>query len=100
MRHYLVRHIFKICNKFDLLRTTLHTAVHYLDMYFAKNTIISDQLEAITASQACLFMAMKYEEIYPPDLRDWVDRKSRKDVVEMEGKILTALNFQLAHYTV
>jgi len=44
MRVYLVRHIFKICNKFDLLRTTLHTAVHYLDMFLAKSTIINDQL--------------------------------------------------------
>ena len=82
------------------MRTTLHLAVHYLDLYFAKNVILQDQLEAITTSQACLFMAMKYEEIYPPDLRDWVDRKHRNDVLKMEGKILAALNFQLAHYTV
>ena len=44
MRIYLIRHIFKICNKFELLRTTFHLAVHYLDLYFAKNIIITDQL--------------------------------------------------------
>lgn len=83
LRVYLIRHMFKVCNRFDLMRTTLHLAVLYLDLYFDKHILISDQLEAVTVSQACLFMAMKYEEIYPPELRDWVDRKHRPDVLKM-----------------
>ena len=82
------------------MRTTLHLAVHYLDLYFSKQMFINDQLEAISIAQACLFIAMKYEEIYPPELKDWVGRNHRPDVLKMEAKILKTLNFQLAHYTV
>ena len=83
MRAYLVRHMFKIYHRFDLLRVTLHLAVHYLDLFLSKRVILKDQMEAIVVAQACLFIAMKYEEIYPPDLGDWVDRKTKKDVINM-----------------
>jgi len=39
-----------------------------------------------------LFIACKYEEIYPPDLKDFVyitdNAYSKSDVLEMEGLIL------------
>ncbi len=44
-----------------------------------------------------MFISTKYEEIYPPDLRDFVyvtDKAYTKhQILEMEGKILSALNF-------
>lgn len=57
-------------------------------------------MEAVATAQACLFIAMKYEEIYPPDFREWVDHRHKQDVLKLEAKILDALNFQLAHHTV
>lgn len=99
MRSYLVRHIFKIYNKFSLLRTTLYLAVHYMDMYFSKVYNFRDQFEAVAVSQACLFIAMKYEEIYPPDLIEWVDRRHKDDIIRLEAQILQAFDFQLAQYT-
>ena len=46
-----------------------------------------------------MFIASKYEEIYPPDLRDFVyvtDKAyTKKQILAMEGKILKALNFQV-----
>jgi hypothetical protein len=98
-RSYLVKHIFKICERWELLRTTLHLAVFYLDQYFSRNPFIKDQIEGVHSAQACLFIAMKYEEIYPPELKEWVDRRQKEDVVKMEAKVLTTLNFQLAHHT-
>jgi hypothetical protein len=77
MRSYLVRHIFKICIKFSLLRTTLYLAVHYMDLYFSRNYTFRDQFETVAVAQACLFIAMKYEEIYPPDLCEWVDYRHK-----------------------
>ena len=42
-----------------------------------------------------MFIASKYEEIYPPDLRDFVyvtDKAYTKyEILDMEGKILNAL---------
>lgn len=60
MRIYLVRHMYKIYHRFDLLRNTLHLAVHYMDLYFSKQLVLSDQIEGIHAAQACLLIAMKY----------------------------------------
>ena len=68
VRGYLVRHIFKVATKHQLKRTTIYLAVHYMDSYFSINTAINDQCMAATTAQACLLIAMKYEEIYPPEL--------------------------------
>jgi len=46
-----------------------------------------------------MFIATKYEEIYPPDLRDFVyvtDKAyQKKEILEMEGKILSSLAFNI-----
>ena len=99
MRNYLVRHIFKICEKFSLLRSTLFLAVHYMDLYFSRTYTFKDQIEMVSVAQACLFIAMKYEEIYPPDLGDWVDHRQKAEIIRLEAEVLRALDFQLAHYT-
>lgn len=82
------------------MRTTIHLAVLYLDLYLARHPMLQDQLEAVAAAQACLFIAMKFEEIYPPDLEDWVERRHRQDVLKLEAAVLKALDYQLAHSTV
>lgn len=99
MRTYLVRHIVKICEKFTLLRSTLYLAVQYMDLYFSRNYMFKDQIEMVSVAQACLFIAMKYEEIYPPDLSDWVDHRQKGEIIRLEAEVLRVLDFQLAHYT-
>jgi G2/mitotic-specific cyclin-B, other len=46
---------------------------------------------------ASLFIACKYEEIYPPDLKDFVyitdNAYTKQEVLDMEGKILQTLQF-------
>ena len=46
-----------------------------------------------------MFIATKYEEIYPPDLRDFVyvtDKAYTKhEILEMEGLILNSLSFNI-----
>jgi len=46
-----------------------------------------------------MFIAVKYEEIYPPDLRDFVyvtDKAyTTKEILEMEGRMLTSLSFNI-----
>ena len=42
------------------MRTTLHLAVFYLDLYFEKEMNVADQMQAVAIAQACLFIAMKY----------------------------------------
>jgi hypothetical protein len=70
-----------------------------MDLYFSKVYAFKDQYETVVVAQASLFMAMKYEEIYPPELGEWVDHRHKQDIVQMEAEILRTLDFQLAHYT-
>ena len=46
-----------------------------------------------------MFIATKYEEIYPPDLRDFVyvtDKAyTKQEILQMEGNILRTLDFQI-----
>lgn len=53
------------------------------------------QLLAIT----CLFVSAKYEEIYPPKVIDLIEKTMnsyhKRQVIDLEQKILVALNFQL-----
>lgn len=46
-----------------------------------------------------MFISTKYEEIYPPDLRDFVyvtDKAyTKKEILDMESKILSALDFNI-----
>ena len=47
-----------------------------------------------------MFIASKYEEIYPPDVGEYVyitdDTYSKKQVLRMEHLVLKVLNFDLA----
>lgn len=48
---------------------------------------------------ATLFLAAKYEEIYPPELRDFLavseNKFTKKTVLQMEKDILHVLNFRI-----
>jgi hypothetical protein len=99
MRSYLVKYIFRISFKYSLLRTTTYLAVHYMDLYFSRVFAFRDQFETVAVAQTCLFIAMKYEEIYPPDLSEWVDHRYKSEILRLEADILRSLDFQLAHYT-
>lgn len=46
-----------------------------------------------------MFIAMKYEEIYPPELLDWVDIKYKNQILKWEAKILVTLDFKLIWHT-
>jgi len=48
---------------------------------------------------AALLISCKYEEIYPPEIKDFVyitdNAYDIKELLDMEGKILLALNFDI-----
>jgi hypothetical protein len=50
-RGFLVRHPFKIYIKLSLKHTTLFLAVHYMDLYFSRQTNLLDQFETIAVVQ-------------------------------------------------
>lgn len=95
MRSILVDWLVSVHRRFKLMPETLFLAVKISDRYLlSQETIRKDlQLVGVTA----LFIAAKYEEIYPPELRDLIlltDRAYSKDqALAMEKKILKCLDF-------
>ena len=83
--------------KFHLLTETLFMTVNLMDRYLSKMEIDKKeyQLMAITS----MLIACKFEEVYPPEIRDFIyisDKSfSKEEIIKMESNILSSLNFDL-----
>ena len=82
MRSILVDWLIEVHLKFKLVPETLYLTVNLIDRYLERAEVSRAKLQLVGVS--CLLVASKYEEIYPPELRDLVyicDRAyTRQDV--------------------
>jgi len=67
-RGFLVEWIIDVTRKFRLLPETLYVTVSIIDRYLSLVNIKKSQLHMLGV--ASLLVATKYEEIYPPELKD------------------------------
>eukprot|EP01038_Epipyxis_sp_PR26KG_P003985 gene3985-5709_t len=97
MRAILVDWLLEVHYKFKLQTATLWLCVNILDRYLEIVDIPRSKLQLIGVSS--LFIACKYEESLPPEVRDCVYitdyAYDREEVLKMESSILTALTFNL-----
>ncbi|KAL4506054.1 hypothetical protein ABPG72_013815 [Tetrahymena utriculariae] len=97
MRWILIDWLIEVHYKFKLLQETLFIAVYIIDKYLSITKIKRSKLQTIGIT--ALFIAAKYEEIYPPELREFSDITdracSKSEILQMEGDIINALNFQI-----
>jgi hypothetical protein len=97
MRAILVDWLVEIHIKFKMLPETLYLTVNLLDRFLEKVPISKQKLQLVGVTS--LLIASKYQEIYPPELRDFVhvcDRAyTREEILEMEGDMLKTLQFNL-----
>lgn len=74
---------------------TLYLTVNIIDRYLQTKQVRRSKLQLLGVS--ALFVASKYEEIYPPEIRDLVyitDRAYNKhEIVEMEASIINTLQY-------
>lgn len=83
--------------KFKLLPETFFITTKLIDLAIQKMGCKQSELHLL--SLGALLIAMKYEEIYPPSLKNIIRAASREpeftqqDVVNMEFRILKALDF-------
>lgn len=96
MRLVLMNWLIDVHLNFKLVQETLFLCVSIVDRYLEKNKNIGRenlQLVGITA----LMIATKYEEIYAPEIDDFVyvcdNLFTRKDMLKMEKSIIKTLNF-------
>ena len=97
MRGILVDWIIEVHLKFKLLPETLFLTVNLTDRYLEKTQISRTRLQLV--SVAALLIASKYEEIYVPELCDFVfitdNAYSKEEILEMERSILMTLQFSI-----
>ena len=81
---------------------TLYLTVNIIDRYLEKKQVRRSKLQLLGV--AALLAASKYEEIYPPEIRDLVyitDRAYNKhEILEMESSVITTLNFNFTVPTI
>ena len=70
MRAILVDWLIDVHQKFKLLSETLFLAVNIIDRFLSIRLINRNKLQLIGVTAAMI--ATKYEEIYPPTVKDWV----------------------------
>jgi hypothetical protein len=97
MRAILIDWLVEVHMKFRLVPETLYLCVNIIDRYLSLVEIerVKLQLVGVTA----LLLACKYEEIYPPEVRDCVyitDRAyTRQEVLDSEQEIVKVLGWKL-----
>jgi cyclin B len=97
MRGILIDWLVDVHLKFKLLPETLFLSTELIDRYLEKVEINRNKLQLVGVSS--LFIACKYEEIYPPELKDFVyitDKAySKEEILKMEYEILRSLDFNI-----
>jgi len=99
MRAVLIDWLVGVHLQFHLLQETLYTTVAILDRFLQVEVgaITRNKLQLVGV--AAMLVASKYEEIYAPEVKDFVyitDRAyTEKDILRMEIRILATLKFDL-----
>ncbi|KAF5296260.1 hypothetical protein FQA39_LY12597 [Lamprigera yunnana] len=98
MRTILVDWLVEVALEYKLQSETLFLAVNYIDRFLSYMSVVRGKLQLV--GTAAMFIAAKYEEIYPPDISEFVyitdDTYTRRQVVRMEHLILKVLSFDLS----
>lgn len=97
MRSILVDWLVEVHLKFKLVPETLYLTINLIDRYLQRIQVSRPKLQLVGVTS--LLIAAKYEEIYPPELRDLVyicDRAySKQEILEMEENILRNLEYKI-----
>ena len=94
-RAFLVEWLIDVHRKFKLMPETLYVTISIVDRFLSMKEIKKSELHLIGVTS--LLISTKYEEIYPPDLKDLLvvseNKFTKAEVLRMENKILSTLEF-------
>ncbi|XP_065669268.1 G2/mitotic-specific cyclin-A [Hydra vulgaris] len=98
MRAILVDWLVEVSEEYKLIPQTLYLSVSYIDRFLSHMSVLRGKLQLVGA--ACMLVAAKFEEIYPPEVAEFVyitdDTYTAKQVLRMEHLILKTLAFDLS----
>lgn len=70
MRAILVDWLVEVAEEYKLLPQTLYLTINYIDRFLSVMSVLRGKLQLV--GTACMLVAAKFEEIYPPDVSDFV----------------------------
>jgi len=98
MRSILIDWLVEVAEEYKIHNETLFLAVSFIDRFLSHMSVLRGKLQLV--GTAAMFIASKYEEIYPPEVAEFVyitdDTYTKKQVLRMEHLILKVLAFELA----
>ncbi|XP_050300043.1 G2/mitotic-specific cyclin-A [Anthonomus grandis grandis] len=98
MRTILVDWLVEVAEEYKLHTETLYLAINYIDRFLSYMSVIRSKLQLV--GTAAMFLASKYEEIYPPEIGEFVyitdDTYTKKQIIRMEQLIVKVLGFGLS----
>uniref|UniRef100_A0A182PUW9 Uncharacterized protein n=1 Tax=Anopheles epiroticus TaxID=199890 RepID=A0A182PUW9_9DIPT len=98
MRTILIDWINEVHYQFKLDIDTYHMTVSLIDRYLQTvKTVPKKKLQLVGVT--AMFIASKYEELFPPEIQDFVyitdDTYQKNQILEMEKELVRALDFNL-----
>ncbi len=97
MRAILIDWLVEVHLKFKLVPESLYLTVNLIDRYLEKEQVNRQRLQLVGVT--AMLIACKYEEIYPPIVKDFVyitdNAYSKEEILEMERKMLQTLDFDI-----
>ncbi|EPS62422.1 hypothetical protein M569_12366, partial [Genlisea aurea] len=97
MRAILVDWLIEVHRKFELMPESLYLTVNILDRFLSVRTVSRRELQLVGISS--MLIACKYEEIWAPEVNDFVaisdNAYIREQVLKMEKTILEKLDWYL-----
>lgn len=97
MRAILIDWIIEVLNQFNLKTESMFLTINLIDRYLEKVQVNKDILQLVGVS--AMLIACKYEEIYPPQIRDYIymcDKcYNREQIITMELSMLAELDFNI-----
>lgn len=101
MRAVLVDWLVDVHKKYKLKPETLFLAIGLVDRYLERRTTAKRVLQLVGVT--ALLIAAKFEELYPPQINDFVyvtDKAyTKEEVIKMEALMLAALEFKICRPT-
>lgn len=101
-RAILIKWLVEVSDEYELQSETLFISIAIIDRFLSRMSIPTCNFQLLGV--AAMFIASKYEEIYPPNLYQFIelteDTYSGSQIRQMEQEILKALDFRIAVPTI
>lgn len=101
-RTILINWLVEVADEYELQTETLFICVNIIDRFLSKMSVSTSHFQLLGV--AAMFIATKYEEIYPPYLSQFVEVTDEtfqgKQIISMEQEILRTLDFRISMPTI